>query len=93
MSKDLNKADIYTKEEDIEEVLECLDNVKRTHSADFSTEYYGVVTYTQIVCASAICAPPTTAQHLPQAQRMAYTAPRRHALPVLSARPVLSVGV
>ena len=57
MSKDLNKADIYTKEEDIEEVLECLDNVKRTHSAEFSTEYYGVVTYTQIVCTSAIRAP------------------------------------
>ena len=57
MSKDLNKADIYTKEEDIEEVLECLDNVKRTHTAEFNTEYYGIVTYTQIVCASTIHAP------------------------------------
>lgn len=57
MSKDLNKADMYTKEDDIEEVLIGLDNVKRTHTAEFSTEYYGVVTYTQIVCASAICTP------------------------------------
>lgn len=54
MSKDLNKADTYTKEEEIEEVLENLENVKRTHTVEFESEYYGVVTYTQMVCSVPI---------------------------------------
>lgn len=54
MSKNLKQADIYTEESEIEEVIENLENVKRTHTAEFETEYYGIVRYTQVVCSAPI---------------------------------------
>lgn len=50
MSKNLQVPEEYTKDEDINEVLENLENVVRVHSSEFESEYYGVVHYTQIVC-------------------------------------------
>ena len=40
----------YTKEEEIEELLSCIEQVKRVYTSEFETEHYGVVKYTQIVC-------------------------------------------
>ena len=54
MSRDLKQPDVYTKDEEIDEVLESLENVKRTHSTEFESEYYGVITYTQVVCSAPI---------------------------------------
>ena len=57
MSKGLNEPKEYTDEEDIEQIMQGLENVKRVHSAEFETEYFGMVQYTQIVCATQICPP------------------------------------
>lgn len=57
MSKGLNKPKEYTDEADIEEILRDLENVKRIHSAEFETEHFGMVQYTQIVCATHIRLP------------------------------------
>ena len=57
MSKGLNEPKEYTDEEDIEQIMQGLENVKRVHSAEFETEYFGMVQYTQIVCATQIRPP------------------------------------
>ena len=50
MSKGLNEPKEYTKEEEVEEVLSSIEQVKRVYTSEFETEHYGVVRYTQIVC-------------------------------------------
>lgn len=57
MSKGLKQPKEYTNDGDIDELLENLDNIKRIHSSEFETEYYGVVRYTQVVCTKAPEAP------------------------------------
>lgn len=51
MSKGLNKPKEYTDEKDISEVLKNLETVKRIYTSEFESDYYGKVTYTQIICA------------------------------------------
>ena len=50
MSKNLNKPIEYTKQQDIDEVMANLDNIKRKYTSTFKSEYYGTIKYTQIVC-------------------------------------------
>ena len=50
MSKGLKQPKEYTEEQDIERILNNLENVKRCHTTEYETEYYGVVRYTQVVC-------------------------------------------
>lgn len=57
MSKGLQEADTFTDENEINDVLESLENVKRIHSSEFETEYYGIVRYTQVVCSKPIKSP------------------------------------
>lgn len=52
MSKGLKKPKEYTKEQDIDEILENIDCVKRMYTNEFECEYYGRVRYTQIICAN-----------------------------------------
>ena len=52
MSKGLKKPKEYTKEQDIDEILENIDCVKRMYTKEFECEYYGRVRYTQIICAN-----------------------------------------
>lgn len=53
MSKGLKQPKEYTDETEIAEIMENLENVKRVYSTEFETEFYGKVSYTQIVCRSA----------------------------------------
>ena len=57
MSKGLNEPKEYTDEADIEQIMQELESVKRIHSSEFETEYFGVMQYTQIVCATQIRPP------------------------------------
>jgi len=50
MSKGLNEPKEYTKDDDIDEIMENIDSVKRVYTSEFESEYYGVVRYTQIIC-------------------------------------------
>lgn len=50
MSKGLNEPQEYTREEEINEILENLEAVKRVHTSEFESDYYGRIVYTQIVC-------------------------------------------
>lgn len=49
MSRGLNQPQEYTTEE-IEEALAAVENVKRVYTAEFESEYYGTIRYTQIIC-------------------------------------------
>ncbi len=57
MSKDLNISQEITKQEEIEEIETTLENVKRIYTAEFDSDYYGKVTYTQIICTEIIKPP------------------------------------
>lgn len=57
MSKGLNEPKEYTKDDDIDEIMENIDGVKRVYTSEFESEYYGVVRYTQIICTNT---PPKT---------------------------------
>lgn len=57
MSKGLNAPKEYTNEKDISEVLDNLENVKRVYTSEFESEYYGHVTYTQIICNEVLPCP------------------------------------
>lgn len=50
MSKGLKQPKCIEDEEEIDELLGELEDVKRMHSSEFVSEYYGTVRYTQIVC-------------------------------------------
>lgn len=50
MSRGLNHPQEVTNEEQINEELNALENVTRVYSAEFESEYYGTVHYTQIIC-------------------------------------------
>lgn len=50
MSRGLNQPQEYTTEEEIEEALAAVENVKRVYTAEFESEYYGTIRYTQIIC-------------------------------------------
>lgn len=54
MSRGLNNPTEYTNEKEIEYIMENLENVKRTNSFEFETDYYGKVVYTQVVCTAPI---------------------------------------
>ena len=43
-------AEEYTTEEEIAESLAAVENVKRVYTAEFESEYYGTIRYTQIIC-------------------------------------------
>lgn len=57
MSKNLKQPIAYTDEEEINEIMSSLENIKRVRSSEFETEYYGKVSYTQIVCTEQIRLP------------------------------------
>ena len=50
MSRGLKQPQEYTTEEEIEEALAAVENVKRVYTAEFESEYYGTIRYTQIIC-------------------------------------------
>lgn len=50
MSKGLSKPVEYTREDDINELLENIDSVKRVYTSEFESEHYGLIRYTQILC-------------------------------------------
>lgn len=50
MSKGLKKPAEYTKECEIEKIFNNLEHVKRVYTSQFESEYYGTITYTQIIC-------------------------------------------
>lgn len=54
MSKGLNEPVTLTDEEEIELLEESLEGVKRIHSAEFVSDYYGTITYTQVVCSAPV---------------------------------------
>lgn len=61
MSKGLNKPKCYTSDkDDIEDIIQLIsrENIVRSYSNEYETEYYGVVRYTQIVCSAAPNVPP-----------------------------------
>lgn len=65
MSKDLNEPMEYTKTEDIEEIMNNLENVKKVYENEFLTDCFGKVHYTQVVCSSAIHMPTKRKSWLP----------------------------
>lgn len=54
MSRDLCKPVELTDEQAIEEELAALEDVLRVRTATFESDYYGTITYTQVVCKRAI---------------------------------------
>ena len=54
MSKGLKEPVILTDEEEIEKLEEDLGEVKRVRSTAYMSDYYGTVTYTQVVCAKPV---------------------------------------
>lgn len=50
MSKGLNKYREYTDEAAVTEILENVESVKRIYTSEFENEYYGKISYTQIIC-------------------------------------------
>ena len=61
MSKNLNKPKCYTKDSDIEEIMQNLDSVQNVFTAEYDSEYFGKVYYCQIICKNVI--PPPRKQH------------------------------
>lgn len=57
MSKNLKEPKSFTEEKEIEEILENLEGVKRVYTAEFESEHYGKIVYTQIVCDKRIKSP------------------------------------
>ena len=62
MSRGLNQPQEYTTEEEIEEALAAVENVKRVYTAEFESEYYGTIRYTQIICERQPQSPRRTAK-------------------------------
>ena len=58
MSKGLNEPETITDDDTIDDVMFGLENVKRVYTAEYETEYYGVVKYTQVICSEPIYTPP-----------------------------------
>ena len=52
MSKGLNEPQEITDEKAVEELLANVESVKRVYTSEFESDYYGHVTYTQIVCST-----------------------------------------
>lgn len=52
MSKGLNEPNEYIHTEEIDEILENIEDVKRVYTNEFKSEYYGAVRYTQVICES-----------------------------------------
>lgn len=57
MSKNLNAPKEYTKETDIDEIMHNLEKISRIKTLEYSSEMYGIVRYTQIICSSTIAYP------------------------------------
>lgn len=52
MSKGLKKPQEVTDEKQVEEILSNLESVKRVYFSEFESDYFGHVTYTQIICST-----------------------------------------
>ena len=57
MSKGLKEPQTITDDNAIDEVMCNLENVTKIYTAEFETEYYGLVKYTQVVCSQPIYTP------------------------------------
>ncbi len=73
MSKGLKAPQEITDEREIDELLATMENVKRTYTAEFESDYYGKVKYTQII----ICRPePTEKARRPERPRIPERPPK-----------------
>ena len=50
MSKGLHKPKEYTDEKQISDIMDNLESVKRVYSSEFESDYFGKITYVQIIC-------------------------------------------
>lgn len=50
MSRGLHKPCVVTDEQEINERLQDISDVVRIYTAEYETEYYGVIKYTQLIC-------------------------------------------
>lgn len=57
MSKGLRKPKEYTDEKQIEEIVDNLESVKRVYSSEFESDYFGKISYMQIICTAPPPAP------------------------------------
>lgn len=57
MSRNLKSPKCYTTEKEIDDILENVEDVTRVWSTEYKTEHYGIVKYTQVICARPIQAP------------------------------------
>ena len=64
MSKNLHVPEEYVEEEEVDEILEWLENVKRVNAYEFESDYYGTVKYTQVICADVPKTPKRTREWL-----------------------------
>ncbi len=54
MSKGLNEPITVVDEDEIQAVEENVENVERVYSTEFESDYFGRITYTQIICSAPV---------------------------------------